>query len=308
MRRRWSLQAHVWRCLLVLLMAGLSVKSAWAYTVTVDEAPLAWSAEADSQRCPNAPSYLWVDGDAGPACIRYFAAGQLEKAEVLIVQFYGDRDKSLRQAPEAIENNTLLAQQVHAEKQAAMSGRPWVVMARPGTYGSSGDHRQRRYKEEYVVLGQALDELKRRYGVKKLVLLGHSGGATVIASLLTMGRDDIQCAVMSSGTYNYMARNILWRMKRHRSLDFNAVSQRIFDRYDPVFHVQGVVPDETRQLYIVGDPRDTNTPFHLQVQFAWMLRGYGHHVDVVEMEGKAPSYHNLLGSGLRQLAARCAGN
>lgn len=308
MKGRYVLQARVRAGVFAILMAGLSVKPAWAYTVAVDEAPLAWSAQANSQQCPNAPSYLWVEGDVGPACIRYFAAGQLEKAEVLIVQFYGDRDKSLRQAPEDIENNTLLAQQAYAEKQAALAGRPWLVMARPGTYGSSGDHRKRRYQEEFVVLGRALDELKRRYGVKKLVLLGHSGGATVIASLLTMGRDDIQCAVMSSGTYNYMARNILWRMSRHRSLDFNAASQRIFDRYDPVFHVQGVVPDDTRQLYIVGDPRDTNTPFHLQVQFAWMLRGYGHRVDVVEMEGKAPSYHNLLGSGSSQLAIRCARN
>ena len=291
-----------------VLLVGLLFKPAWTYTIAAEDQPLAWTAEAEISRCPNAPSYLWVEGESGPACIRYFWAGQLESAEVMIVQFYGDRDRSVRQAPHEIENNTLLAQQAYAEKQAKLSGRPWVILARPGTYGSSGDHRQRRYKEEFIVLDQALNALKERYGTRKFVLLGHSGGATVIAALLTMGRTDIQCAVMSSGTYNYMARNILWRMQRHRSLDFTKASQRIFDRYDPIFHVQGVAHDQNRKLYIVGDPRDSNTPFHLQVQFAWMLRGLGHDVEVLEMEGKAPSYHNLEGGGLRQLAARCAEN
>ena len=298
-----SFRRRVWMLWLVFLLGPCVGK---ANADPLQEGFLAWGASARASQCPSLKSYLWVRDGADEFCIRYFDGGHVENAETVMVQFYGDRDQAIQQPIALIPDNTSEAQRAYAFQQAIKVGIPFVVMARPGTYGSSGDHRLRRQKAEFVALSLALDAFKKRYGTKRFILLGHSGGATVIAGLLTLGRTDIQCAVMSSGTYNYIARDVLWRIDRGRPLNFDSNSRRIFKKYDPMFHASGVETDAARRLYIVGDRRDSNTPFHLQVEFAWILNDYGHHAEVVEMEGRQPEYHNIKGSGLFELASDCA--
>jgi hypothetical protein len=45
-----------------------------------------------------------------------------------------------------------------------------LIIARPGTYGSSGNHYRRRQAEEFRALNAAVDAIKARYAIRVLSL------------------------------------------------------------------------------------------------------------------------------------------
>ena len=71
--------------------------------------------------------------------------------------------------------------------------------------GSSGVHMAGGRRDDVHVIDAALDDLNRRFGIKRLIMAGQSGGSRMIAQLLVMGRRDIVCAVMGSGAYDVPA-------------------------------------------------------------------------------------------------------
>lgn len=289
-------------CLLVI-MAPLHARA--VADVATNTFYLPWGQEARQDACPDQPGFLWVSHLSGQSCVRYFKGGQLKGAKIAVVQFHGDRDRSARQAVDQIAGNTQAYQEAYAARQASSLGAPFIVMARPGTYGSSGNHLNKRGIAEFVAMAAGLDALKARYGIDRFIMVGHSGGATVIASLMTLGRSDIRCAILTSGLYYYVPRDVFWRMQNNRSVDYDRSANLLFDKYDPADHVGDVVADPDRHVYIVGDPKDTNTPFHLQVAFGWALRKHGHRVDILEAIGKPPAHHNLTGGVALKLARTC---
>lgn len=299
------------RCLRWLCMAWLTVLlHGHVLALVPADAPLLWSQPANRADCPDASGYLWLpqpEGASAPSCLRYFGPTQLQGARTVIAYFTGDRDQSLRLTPAQIPGNTAQAQEARMQQLSRQAGLPVLMLARPGTYGSSGDHRlRRRMAQEFAPLSAGLDLLRQRYGIAEWVLWGHSGGATAAAALLTMGRRDVRCAVLSSATFDYVQR---WRMQREQ--DIAAPSQQrglalAQVMYDPLAHVDGVVQDPRRSVHVLGDPRDTVTPFVLQTAFAQALQRAGHHAAVHEEEAVGPEFHNLKrNAGLRRAAA-CA--
>src|SRR5262249_59770172 len=63
---------------------------------------------------------------------------------------------------------------------AQKSGMDVVFVARPGVFGSSGNHGERRSPQEFLVLNRAVDLIKERHGYEQLVLAGQSGGSSVV--------------------------------------------------------------------------------------------------------------------------------
>ncbi|GAB6058606.1 hypothetical protein JCM31598_17230 [Desulfonatronum parangueonense] len=247
-----------------------------------------------------------MEHEQGQECIRYFPGDEIRNAPLVIAQFYGDRDRVMRQPLDQIRNNTRQSQEGYAARQSRRAGVPVVVVARPGTYGSSGDHRQRRQPEEYISLNAALDRIKDRYGIESFVLLGHSGGATAAAALLTMGRTDVRCAVLSSGAFSLLARAALLRRNEGRSPRPGLDTTGLADPYDPLDHVQHVAHDPHRLIIILGNPEDRITPFAFQQAFADALENAGHRVHVHVHPAREPSFHNLLGNVAIETAGRCA--
>jgi hypothetical protein len=68
------------------------------------------------------------------------------------------------------------------DRLAQRSGLDFIYVARPGVFGSSGNHENRRRLLEFLVLNHAVDLIKERYRYEQLVLAGQSGGATVVAA------------------------------------------------------------------------------------------------------------------------------
>lgn len=244
---------------------------------------------------------MWVDYGVGQDCIRYFAAGAIENAPLALVFLAGDKDVWARQSPEEIPGNTVEGQSAIAERMARQVRMPFILMERPGTFGSSGNHFERRQPKEFLALDAALTEIRQRYGIKQLVLLGHSGGGTAVAALLTFGRTDIACAVITSGAFALVERaKILSQQNGWK------IPSGLEKLYDPLNHLNGVARDPKRQIILIGNEKDRRTPFALQKKFADALRDRGHNVRLVTSTAAPPSYHNLKDSVGFMTAMQCA--
>lgn len=289
-------------------LLGLALATApWAQALDDAATPLRWNTPADRATCTEPGSALWVEFAQGTACIRYFAGGVLQQAPVVIVMFHGDRTAQMHQAPEAIKGNTLAAKVAQALVLSKRAGVPVVIVARPGTYGSSGDHGQRRQVQEFMALNGALDALRSRYGIGQLVLLGHSGGATAAAALLTLGRTDIKCAVMTSGAFSLVQRAQMIRQAKGLPSKPGRDTNGLLHPYDPARHVAGIAVAPLRQLFVIGSVDDQVAPFVLQEGFYQALKRAGHSAQLIKAEGVPKAFHQLRNDIGLKTAARCAG-
>lgn len=285
-----------------LLLAGATIDSRPAEATE----PLPWNWTADRQSCPISSGAVWAEYAGGKDCIRYFASGDIEGAAVVIILFRGDRGRAARQSPEEIRQNTAREQEAIAERMARRLDLPIMVVARPGTYGSSGSHFERRQASEFLALNAALDEIRARHGIQRLVVLGHSGGATAAAALLTFGRTDISCAVLTSGAFSLLERAQLLADREGRDLRPGYDLTGLPSPYDPLEHVDGVAHDPARRIILIGNANDRITPFVFQREFAEALKREGHNIEVINYPARPPQFHNLKDSIGLKTAARCA--
>lgn len=287
--------------LALMLLLSLSV----AARETAD-VPLPWNNPAERSRCNDPDSALWVEFASGTACIRYFSALPLKHAPVVIVMFHGDRNREMHQAPETIAGNSLAAKDQQAASLSRRAGLPVVIVARPGTYGSSGNHRQRRQASEFQALDAALDQLRQRYSIGQFVLLGHSGGATAVAALLTLGREDVQCAVMTSGAFDLLQRAQMIRRSKGLPAREGRDTNGLLNPYDPLQHVDGIAKVPGQALYVIGNPADQVAPFVLQQAFYRALEAAGLPAQLIEAPALGPAFHQLRNDIGLKTAARCA--
>lgn len=287
-------------------LALLAATVAMAAAAGTFAEPLPWNWQADRQRCPVSDGAVWADYPQGEECIRYFIGGDVEGAPLAIVMLRGDRDFLMNLPPEEITANTAQEQQALADEAARRAGLPVLLVSRPGTYGSSGDHGHRRQESEFLALDAALDLLRARHGIGRLVLLGHSGGATAVAALLTLGRTDVACAVMTSGAFSLLERARMVReqngMEPRPGLDLTGLPEP----YDPLEHVDGIAHDPERTMILIGNLNDKVTPFSLQIKFARAVRRAGHKVRMATYPARPPKFHNLGDTIGLTVAARCA--
>lgn len=290
------------------VLFGLTmVCASWAQAFNDATTPLRWNTPADRATCTEPGSALWVEAGRAEACIRYFAGAALEHAPVVIVMFHGDRTTEMHRAPQAIAGNTLAAKVNQARALTKRVGVPLVIVARPGTYGSSGDHGQRRQAQEFIALNGALDQLRERYGIGQFVLLGHSGGATVAAALLTLGRTDVKCAVMTSGAFSLVQRAQMIRQSKGLPSRPGRDTNGLLHPYDPAQHIAGIAAAPTRQLYVIGSTGDQIAPFALQEAFFQALMRAGHQAHLIRAQGVPTTFHQLRHDIGLKTAAQCAG-
>lgn len=277
------------RCFAVWILLLISV---FAYA----ETPLLWNQPASRQHCPTGDDAVWVHYPEGNACMRYFSAGNLQAAPLAVVMLKGDRVSQIKRPPATIPGNTAADQRRQARAILRQTGLPTIILARPGTYGSSGNHYHRRQAEEFQAIDAALNAIKARYGIQRFILSGHSGGATAASALLTTGRRDIDCAVLSSGAWGLLERAQRLRLQRGEAPAPALDGTGLPHPWDPLDHVSGIAADPFRLILVIGNPQDRNTPFDLQARFADALREHGHRVELLERPARPPEYHDLTGN------------
>lgn len=201
--------------------------------------------------------------------------------------FHGDLLEGSRLNDASYLQLTQAKMRERIESVAAIRGVPYIFVGRPGTYGSSGDHRQRRRPLESKLMSSALDEIKKRHGIEEFSIVGQSGGGHVVASLLTY-RTDIVCAVAASANSAPKAR---WQQR-----GWSSDSTGYFDSYEPTQNLKSGRFNDQLRVFVLGDPTDSNVPWSTQTLLADKLREVGVAVEVIEGEGTGPSHHGLSAS------------
>ena len=266
--------------------------------------PQGGPAAASRAICVAEPGRVYVTHAQGAECIAYFAtvAGRPDPATPTVFFFDGDVPVAAVQRPD-FSTIHVGGMRSTLEALAQRLRVRFVYVARPGVFGSSGDHGQRRRPKEMLSMSAAVDAIKALYGIDRIVLAGQSGGATIAAALLTLGRRDVACAVLGSGGMLVTEDILHFRLQSGEPPTAPSVLKRTY--FDPGDHIAGVVRDARRRIFVLGDPGDTVVPFQLQRMFAERLEASGHAAVVIEIAAHGQNRHGSLHMTL-PAAGKCA--
>jgi hypothetical protein len=241
-------------------------------------------------QCAATAGAVWAQppGEAGE-CLRYWFSGlDGERGRAALFFFSGDllvRDSVAK----GYAGTTPAAVQATVDRVPGRYGVPYVFIGRPGTYGSSGDHKQRRRVAEGRLVSAAIDEIKRRHAIGDIAVAGLSGGGHVVASLLG-DRSDIVCAVPTSAVASPRRRVAA----RGWTIDATGYA----DSYEPAEHLEARRMHPALRVFVLGDPQDSNVPWPVQTFLADQLRAARVPAEVLQAEGLGPERHFILQSAL----------
>lgn len=245
------------------------------------------------EQCRDPATSVWVTVDGQGECIRYFHAGLADPNPLVHVWFHGDRMlrnmTSGEKRPLAYGDNAPAKLQAQAEAEYRARGIPFIRFSRPGLYGSSGDHGQRRRPRDIAVIDAALSAIKDKHQIERFALSGQSGGGHVVASLLAR-RGDIGCAVITSGVVAVAERNRIKGWSR----DVTGYD----DFFDPIDHVRDI-PRDGRRIFILADPEDALVPFETAVSYRKALAEAGHEALLIRARGTDRDRHALAPLGYK---------
>ncbi len=179
--------------------------------------------------------------------------------------------------------------QLRAEQVARATGRTTILLARPGVYGSSGDHQQRRRPREVALVDAAITALGTAFGWGTVDLCGFSGGGHLVAALLGR-RSDVGCAVIASGNVSVRQRN------REQGWDTDITG--FTDFVDPIDLVPEVARHPPGCLIVLTDPEDTVVSGACQAAYVGALRTAGVAVDHRLVSALDPGHHVLTEAAL----------
>ena len=252
-------------------------------------------------KCVGTGDRIWLTHKDGNDCVTVILPpalkGSDKSTETAIVFIDGDVPDS-DQSVTGDERSRATYKRI-TETLSDKFGVPLLVLARPGVLGSSGVHTAGGRRDDVYVIDAALDELKRRFGLKRIIIAGQSGGSRMIAQLLVLGRRDIACGVMGSGAYDVP------RVQSGGRTNTNIFGDPGRRFLVPMMQTQEIAAVPSRRLYVLGDRRDEITPFDEQQAWAAKLDGLGHHVVLVEAEAKDDKHHGVSRATL-EAAGLCA--
>jgi pimeloyl-ACP methyl ester carboxylesterase len=244
----------------------------------------------DEGTCRSLTLSVWVQVDGIGDCVRYYASriqpGPHSRAMVFL---HGDRVAGTRvgnnlQSLSNYARTTPADIQRQVDAWAQSVGMPYIFLARPGTYGSSGDHTHRRRPREVAVVAAAFDAIATKHGIARFGFAGQSGGGLLVAALLA-SRRDIECAALSSAPSSLQA--------RIRALNRRVDTTGYHDSVDPSEMVSKIRKDPSPRIFVIGDPRDKTVPYTSQLDYVTKLQSAG--LSPVQIDGKArdPNFHSL---------------
>ncbi|WP_246332967.1 serine aminopeptidase domain-containing protein [Aureimonas mangrovi] len=227
------------------------------------------------EHCGPGTGRLWVVVGGEGECIRYYHHGLAAENPVALVYFGGDvmlrTQKGVRFISPSYPVQSPTSIETEMARWSGEAGVPAIFIARPGIYGSSGDHNDRRHEREIDLMEGAVQAVVERYGIASLILVGHSAGGQIVAALLNRRRD-VDAAVISSGMVSVKQVTNFW--ERRRSIP----GRLLYDAsafHDPVEAIETIRKDPLPQIYVLSDPEDRSVPFFSQLYYVRRLRVTG---------------------------------
>lgn len=252
---------------------------------------------ATKEQCDKVNNAVWASTkDHGEECLKYWAAGFSDKhTKRAIVFFHGDVWVGAGKTSKDYLRSSNRSLQRDADEWSRKLAAPYILVARPGTYGSSGNHMQRRRVAESILISAAMDKIKDRLKVGEFVVTGQSGGGHVTSSLITH-RADIVCAVPTSAPSSPRVRSTL------KGLTKDTTGYK--DSFEPTEHLRKDKVHEMLRVFVLGNPAETNVLWPSQVIMAVKLKEAGIQVETLHGIGTGPDGHGLKDSA-RIVAGWC---
>jgi hypothetical protein len=173
---------------------------------------------------------------------------------------------------------------------------PYLVLARPGTLGSSGSHSKRRTAREIEIVSAALDAIKARHHYDRLHVVSAGEGGHTAASLLDK-RVDLGCVVLASALLSVRVR----LSELGRTEDVTGEKKPV----DPDALIDKIKNTRGLRIFVLTDPDDTVISAHSQALYVKHLLAAGLPVHQLFAAASDPFGH-VLSSEARRLAADCA--
>jgi len=281
-----------------LLLASAAQAQSRPESKSFDPTAVVAGIAIDKRQCAafeRAETAVWVDG----YCLRYYAAGLAQRANPIATlwlngDILGPKGDNADKRQKGIGPATMTAQ------MDALSRRfdvPAIFLGRPGTYGSAGKHHAMRGRKiEADLVAAAIDALKSRYGIREWALGGHSGGGTLVGEMLAR-RNDLRCAVISSGAVAYRA------YLEARGLIKPGAT---LTRFDPYLVLDRIPKNAMRRVFVIGDPRETNVPFATQKRYYDGLIARGHAAALIPLARATDARHHDLVDFAETALGMCA--
>jgi pimeloyl-ACP methyl ester carboxylesterase len=285
--------------LAVLLGPGAAMAQSPPESKLFDPTAVVAGISIDRHQCAafeRAETAVWVDG----YCLRYYAAGLAQRANPIATlwlngDILGPKGDNADKRQKGIGPATMTAQMDGLSRRF---GVPVIFLGRPGTYGSAGKHHAMRGRKiEADLVAAAIDALKSRYNIRAWALGGHSGGGTLVGEMLAR-RDDLRCAVISSGAVAYRA------YLEARGLIKPGAA---LTRFDPAASLDRVPKNPARRIFMIGDPRETNVPFATQKLYYDGLLARGHAAKLIPLARATDARHHDLVDFAEMALGMCAG-
>ena len=274
------------------------ISALFAAGMWISEEAMRRGVVATSEQCSKVSNAVWASTkEYGSECIKYWASGFSgiagKTTQRAVVFFHGDVWIGEGKTNKAYLQQSNKKIQQSADNWSKRLAAPYIFVGRPGTYGSSGDHMQRRRIAESMLLSAALDKIREKLKINELVVAGQSGGGHVSSSLITF-RNDIVCAVPTSAPSSPRVR---WTIK---GLTKDTTGYR--DSYEPTEHLNKAAVNKSLRVFVLGNPKDANVVWPSQTIMADQLKKAGIPVATLQGEGTGPDAH-----GLRDSAHKVAG-
>jgi len=233
---------------------------------------------------------IWVEVDNRPEAMRVFGALAGVEEAVPLVFLEGDavsRGNHVRNdivVGDWYTRLTPFSVQAEAEQIAAAFRRPFINLARPGVFGSSGSHGERRREREVKLIDAALARLMDAFGWLRFDIAGQSGGGHLVAALIAR-RSDIRCAVIASG-------NVAVR-QRNEARGMNTDATGYADFVDPIDLVSEVAQHPPSKIIVLTDPADSVVAAEHQFSYVERLLETGVAVEQRTVPAFDPNHHIL---------------
>lgn len=247
------------------------------------------SAQALSEPlCHAAPNRIFIATDEGSECVAYAVTTGFEDQRRAVIFLDGDASPEKATGPGARVkgyDTTLKLLQRWSDRLKVR----YIAISRLGLNGSSGNHGERRKPRETLILDAAIDLIKARLGLDTIALAGQSGGSTIAASLLSLGRTDVACAVLGSGAFELVDLHRATLAAKGKAVERSKLDDGMFD---PARDADLIARDPRRRVFVIGDEADTRTPWDQQTRYAGQLKSLGHHAALIPIEAAGELDHS----------------
>jgi pimeloyl-ACP methyl ester carboxylesterase len=250
--------------------------------------------------CAALAGAVWVTVDQQSECIRYYHSTAGAPGPELVVSF--STEVASTNARGEVKPYDFYVKQTPAAMQDRSAGwsrslrMPYLYLARPGTYGSSGEYARQRTPREIDLISAALDAIKSRHGYTRLHLAGHSEGGHAAAALLAR-RSDVGCVVLASSLLSVRSR----LAEAGRDQDVTGNKHPV----DPVALVDQVAKRPDLRIIVVTDSDDAVISARSQTAYVRRAGAAGLPVQQIFAAATDSGAHNLWRAGL-SVAADCA--